>query len=139
MGFIKIMDCKQVVKYNGHLAKSGKTVINFAGIELAHLSKKADKSDLLVHVNTGAILRSYPQDTNRSVILDDMASSIKLLDHFLDNPESYEVVTRCDMYTEPIKEPESILELVSAPHNISHLDVKVKQTKKSFNIGEAKW
>lgn len=132
----------KVVSYEGVIPQSGKSVIEFSGHKLCHRSIKKDKSDLLVHIDTCAILRSYPIGTDRSIVLDDIANNVSLLQNLIDEPESYSIVNRSDVLSEDIKEPESILKLVSLPHSISHLDIDSKvmeKTKKSFNVGNAKW
>ena len=71
------MNGKPVVfLYNGVIPKSGKAIIEFGGIKLCHRSIKADKSDLLVHVESKIIIRSYLMKTDRSIILDDIANNI---------------------------------------------------------------
>jgi len=132
-----------VYRYQKNIPKSGKSVIDFAGHKLCHRNIKADKSDLLVHVESGIVLRSYPRDTDRSVVLNDMAKNIEKLDHFLDNTESYEILDSKPELHKQFKEPESILAKVSAPHNLSHLDVKPipkkQSVKKSYNLKDATW
>jgi len=132
----------QVVIYEGVIPQGGKSVIEFAGHKLVHRSIKKDKSDLLVHAGTGVIIRSYPIGSDRSIILDDMAENIYKLDHFLDNPTSYELVKRCDMSKIEIKKPPNALDLLPAPHNISYRDVAkifVSKIKRTFNVGKAVW
>lgn len=128
----------QVVRYEGTIPQSGKSVVEFAGHKLCHRSIKKDKSDLLVHVDTGVIIRSYPMGSARSKVLNDLANNIDKLERFLDKPENYEVVTRSDLSKVEIKEPVSILELLSAPHSISYKDV-IRVIKKTFNVGKSKW
>jgi len=132
-----------VYRYQKNIPKSGKSVIDFAGHKLCHRSIKADKSDLLVHIESGIVLRSYPRDTDRSVVLNDMAKNIEKLDHFLDNADDYEIVDSKPELHKQFKEPESILDRVSSPHNISHKDVKAipkkQSVKKSYNLKDATW
>ena len=86
---------KQIVfVYTGVIPKSGKAIIEFGGIKLCHRSIKADKSDLLVHVESKTIVRSYPMKTDRGIILDDIANNIDRLKHFIEAPEAYKVEER---------------------------------------------
>ncbi len=133
---------KQVALYEGTIPQSGKQIIEFAGHKLCHRSIKKDKSDLLVHVDTGIIIRSHPMGTERSIVLDDLANNIKKLEHFIDNPTKYNMVTRNNLSSGDIKEPTSVLELLSAPHNISYKDVVnriINKIKKTFNVSKSVW
>ncbi len=80
--------------YAGHLAKSGKTMIEFAGHKMNHIDKAADKCSLLVHNETKVIVRAYPKHTERSKVLDDLAQNIEKLNHFIENPDEYETYIR---------------------------------------------
>ena len=85
---------KTVYLYGKNVPKSGKSVFEFGGISMCHRSLVADKCDILVHVESGIIARAYPAKTERSVILDDMAQNMKLIEHFIRNTESYSIEER---------------------------------------------
>lgn len=84
----------EVVLYDGTIPKSGKQIIEFSGIKLCHRSIAKDKSDILVHVDSGIIVRAYPKKTDRSVILNDLANNIDKLNHFIEHPNSYKLIER---------------------------------------------
>ena len=131
---MKMMIGSQKVRlYQGHLAKSGKSIIEFGGHKLSHLSKVADKSDLLVHNETGVVLRAYPAKTDRAIVLDDLAGMVHVLEHYLKHQESFEICDVKDLLAKPVKEATSVLELLPAPHNIGveHIEPVVpKDTRK---------
>jgi len=141
---------KQIVYlYGGVLPKSGKQSVNFADHTLVHRSIKADKSDLLVHLESRIIVRAYPLGTDRSIILNDLADNFEILEHFLANPDEYEVQERPKVLKVLDKPKESVLDKLNAPFNLSYKDVdvvvpKFKQEfklpiKKSFNMSDAKF
>ena len=123
--------------YEKNIQKSGSSVFEFAGIKLVHRSIKADKSDFVVHSDTKAVIFAMPLGSERARALDYLANKIDLLRSFIDSPDGYEVISLSDLSSDIVKEPQCILELVSAPHNISLADIKPE--KKSFNLKEAKW
>ena len=135
-----------VIQYEGVIPKSGASVFDFASHRLCHRSIKKDKSDYIIHIDTKTILLAMPIGSERSIALNYMAKNIDKIEHFISSPESYDIVVASDYPQKEIKETQSILELVSAPHNISHKDVtRVFNTqymlpiKKQFNVGEATW
>ena len=130
------MGCK-VWLYTGVVPKSGSQVIEFGGIKLVHRSVAKDKSDLLVHYDTRVVVRLYPKKTDRSIVLDDVAKNIDKLKRFILEPNRYDMVNQGDLSSEVIKEPESILNGLVAPHNISYLDIKPKKNK--YIVKESKW
>lgn len=147
------MNGKPVVfLYNGVIPKSGKAIIEFGGIKLCHRSIKADKSDLLVHVESKIIVRSYPMKTDRSIILDDIANNIDKLKRFIEAPEAYKVEERVKLsktkenaeYT-PQKDFQGLSYSRSGIYahlngdNPSCVTGCGKKEKKIFNVGEAKW
>ena len=85
---------QQVVFYSGVVPQSGKQIIEFGEHTLCHRSIVDDKSDLLVHVGTRVVLMSYPAKTDRSIVLNNLADNIHKLEHYLRNPESYEIVDK---------------------------------------------
>lgn len=140
---------QKVRLYLGHLAKSGKSVIEFSGHKLSHCSKVADKSDLLVHNESKVVLRAYPIKTDRVIVLDDLAKSVHKLEHYLKHPESFEVCDVKDLLSKPTEVATSVLELLPAPHNISHEDVEFDSScvtggcssveKKKYSQRNFKW
>jgi len=123
--------------YEGALPKGGKQVIEFSGIKLCHRSIAKDKSDLLVHIDTRVVVRSYPRNTDRSIVLDDIAKNIDKLKDFTLAPQSYDMVQQGQLLPEVIKESVSILSKLESPHNISYEDIN--QVKKKYNLKEAKF
>lgn len=85
---------KTVYLYEGNIPRSGKSFILFGGHKLNHLSKGVDGSDYLVHQETKIIIRAYPKKTIRSKVLNDLASNLVILEHFLDHQEEYELMVR---------------------------------------------
>ncbi len=83
-----------VYTYDKNLPKSGKSIIEFCAHKLCHRSLVSDKSDMLVHVDSRVVLRSYPTKTDRSIVLDDMANNIERLEQFLGNQELYNIQSR---------------------------------------------
>ena len=142
---------KIVFLYGGHLAKSGKTVIEFAGHKLNHLDKVIDKSALLVHNETGIVVRAYARGTDRSVILDDLAENVEKLEHFLENPDEYEVQERPKAFKVKTEDEETTYDTYKEPSysrsgKFAHLneDTQFKQEymlpiKKSYDVGKAEW
>ena len=135
---------KQIVYlYGKNIPKSGKSVFEFGGIKMCHRSIGADKSDLLVHIDTAAIIRSYPAKTDRSVVLDDMAQNLKILNHFIAHRESYSVEERpkpekkkdndADVTYAMFKEPS-----YSRSGKFNHLN-KDAVVKKKYDIRKSKW
>ena len=111
---------QKVRLYDGHLAKSGKSIIEFGGHKLSHCSKVADKSDLLVYNESKVILRSYPAKTERAIVLNDLATQIPKLEHYLKHPESFEVVDVKILLGKASIEAEDTLEIDSMPREPSY-------------------
>ena len=139
---------KQIVYlYDGVLPKSGKQVTQFADHTLIHRSIKGDKSDLLVHLDSRVIIRSYPLGTDRSVILNDLADNFKRLEHFLRNPESYEVKHRPKIDKKKADADEDVVYNIerepsySRSGNYAHLNKDYEPTKelKKYNMKDIKW
>ncbi len=137
---------KQIVYlYGGVLPKSGKQVTQFADHTLVHRSVKADKSDLLVHLESKIIVRSYPMGTDRSVILDDLADNFARLQHFIDNPSEYEVMERPKVSKVKVEDTETSYDITMTHYSDgSPVKPRFKQEymlplKKSYDVGEAKW
>jgi len=137
---------KIVFLYEGVLPKSGKQSVNFADHTLVHRSIKADKSDLLVHLETRIIVRAYPLDTDRSVILNDLADNFEKLEHFLANRELYEVKERPKVLK--IKKEDSERDYdINMTHYSDGSEVKPSKfkqefmlpLKKSYDVGKATW
>ena len=83
----------QIVKvYEGTIPKNGASVFEFKGIKFTHRSLKKDKIDVVVHIDTGIIISTYPPKTDRNIILDDLAKNIDKIDNFINNPEGYQMV-----------------------------------------------
>ncbi len=68
--------------YEGTLPKSGASCFTFAGIKLVHRSIGKDRSDYLIHADTGAVIMTPPRKTDRAKILDYLASRIDELREF---------------------------------------------------------
>jgi len=143
---MKAKSGKQVVyRYGKNVPASGKSVVDFAGHKLCHRSVGVDKSDLLVHIGSGIILRAYPKGTNRSVILDDMAENVEKLDHFLDNREQYLIEDRPKL----LKEKDIVVEKtydvsMSKYSDGSPVESKFKQEyklplKKTYDVSASSW
>lgn len=122
---------QKVRLYEGHLAKSGKSILEFGGHKLSHVSKVADKSDMLVHNESKVVLMSYPAKTDRAIVLDNLAENVHKLEHYLKHPESFEICSLEDLLRKPVKVATSVLELLPAPHNIGVDDLK-EEPKKTF-------
>lgn len=149
----KMKNGKPVVfLYNGVIPKSGKAIIEFGGIKLCHRSIRADKSDLLVHVDTKIIVRSYPIKTDRGIVLDDIANNIDKLKHFIEAPEAYLLEERVKLSKkeEDVSNTPSNADKkpsYSRAGNYAHLNDDNpscvtgcgRKEKKRFNVGEAKW
>ena len=130
---------QQVVFYEGVIPKSGLSVFEFGGRKFCHRSIKKDKSDYLVDVESKVTLMAYPLGSDRSLVLNHLAENIHKLEHYLRHPESYEVVSRKDLFKEEVIVPLSVLETVPSPHNLSWKDVEPKAIKKKYNMMERKW
>ena len=137
---------RQVVYiYDGHIAKSGKTIFEFGSHKLAHIDKVADKSALLVDVESRVILRSYPAKADRSVILNDLADNFKRLEHFLRNPESYEVKHRPKIDKKKADADEDVVYNIerepsySRSGNYAHLNKDADEPMKKYNQKEFRW
>jgi len=138
-----------VYLYEGTLPKSGKQSVNFADHTLVHRSVAKDKSDLLVHLESRIIVRAYPMKTDRSIILNDLADNLETLEHFLANPDEYEVQERPKVLKVLVPPRENVLNKLNAPFNLSYKDVDVVEPKfkqeymlplkKSYDVGESKW
>ena len=81
----------RVKLYQGVINKSGKSVFDFSGVRLVHRSVKADKSDYIVHQETGAVILAMPIGSERSRALDYLAKHINRLLEFDTEPQSYEL------------------------------------------------
>ena len=69
----------KVRRYSGTVPASGKQVFKFGTENFCHRSVAKDKVDYLVRVADKAILRCYPTNTDRLVIIEDLASNIESL------------------------------------------------------------
>ena len=131
-----------VVKlYENIVPKSGKSVIDFAGIKLCHRSVAKDKSDYLVHIETKAVIMAYPRGTDRSIVLENIAKNIDALNHYIGQPQSYELVSPNEVIKEDAKELESTYSTYKKPSysrsgNYSHLN---KGSKKKYIVKDLKW
>ncbi len=86
------MDKIKVTKYTGTIPAGGKQVFKFGAYTLCHRSIKADKSDFLVNVDDGMIIRAYPIGTSRNIILEDIAENMDTLDRYFKHSSRYELV-----------------------------------------------
>jgi len=135
---------KQIVYlYGKNIPKSGKSVFEFGGMKMCHRSIGADKSDLLVHIDSKIIVRSYPAKTERSVVLDDMAYNIKKIEHFLHHPESYDVQPKPDAVKIKKDDEDVVYDTHREPSysrsgNYNHLNKDVA-VKKKYNQKEFRW
>ena len=111
---------QKVRLYEGHLAKSGKSILEFGGHKLSHVSKVADKSDMLVHNESKVVLMSYPAKTDRAIVLDNLAENIHKLEHYLKHPESFEVVDIGILLGKQATEASSAIEIDSMPREPSY-------------------
>ena len=131
---------KQVVYlYGKHIPKSGKSVFEFSGIKMCHRSVVLDKCDLLVHIDSGIIIRSYPAKTDRSIVLNDMASNLLKVNHFIHHAESYSVEERPK--PQPKKDDDADVEYnISMTHysDGSPVCTRVKEVKK-YNQKDFRW
>ncbi len=137
-----MMSSKQIVyRYGKNTPKSGKSVFDFASHKLCHRSVGVDKSDILVHIESGIIIRAYPKKTDRSVILDDMAENIEKLEHFLAHREQYIVEDRPKIQKTKDIAVEKTYD-VSMSHYSNGESVKPKsnkQTKKIYDVTASSW
>ena len=69
----------QVRKYSGNIPKSGLSVFQFGTEKFCHRSLKKDKTDYLVRLSDGAILRCYQIGTDRMKVLEDLGDNISKL------------------------------------------------------------
>lgn len=152
---MKLKTGKPVRRYDGVIPKSGKAVIDFAGHKLVHRSIKKDKSDLLVHVASGIVLRAYPIGTDRSIVLDDMAKNIDKLYDFVNNPDDYEIVgsdafdtsskkkdkveKEYDTYKEPSYSRQGKFAHLNQDTSCVTGSCSSSSLKKTFNLKDAKW
>ena len=136
------MQSKQVVYiYDGNLPKSGKTVIEFNGVKLVHRSVAKDKGDILVDLETKAIIRAYPKKTDRSKVLNDLAKNFNKLTYFISHPQEFSLEERpkiqpkkdndADVVYNTFKEPS-----YSTSGSYNHLN---KGSKKTYNQKEYQW
>lgn len=136
-----------VCLYEGTIPQGGASIIEFAGHKLCHRSIVKDGSDYLVHVKSRAIIMSYPAKTERSIVLDHLADNIEKLDHFLDSPQSYEMVSPDELlskkknvatieaeHSKCTKEPS-----YSRSGKFAHLNKDQPTKKKSYNVKDSKW
>ncbi len=125
---------KQIVYlYEGVIPKSGKSVIEFGGIKCCHRSIKKDKCDLLVHVDSGIIIRSFPISTQRSQILDDMANHVDKLKHFISHPEAYLIRERPTIQREQERHAEKSGG-ITMTHYSDGSEVKPSKWKQEFKL-----
>ncbi len=82
----------KVTRYTGTIPRSGKQVFKFGAYTLCHRSIKADKSDFLVNVDDGMIVRAYPIGTYRNIILEDIAENMDTLDRYFKHSSRYLLV-----------------------------------------------
>jgi len=136
---------KQIVYlYGKNIPKSGKTVFEFGGIKMCHRSIGADKSDLLIHVDSKIVVRSYPAKTDRSVVLDDMAYNVKKIEHFLHHPESYDVQPKPDAVKIKKDDEDVVYDMPREPSysrsgNYAHLNKDADEPIKKYNMRNQKW
>ena len=81
----------RVKLYNGVIPKSGKAVFSFSGVKLVHRSIAKDKSDYIIHQETGAAILAMPIGSDRSRALDYLAKHIDRLLEFDTEHQSYEL------------------------------------------------
>ena len=136
---------KQIVYlYGKNIPKSGKTVFEFGGIKMCHRSIGADKSDLLIHVDSKIVVRSYPAKTDRSVVLDDMAYNVKKIEHFLHHPESYDVQPKPDAVKIKKDDEDVVYDMPREPSysrsgNYAHLNKDADEPIKKYNQKDFRW
>jgi len=82
---------KRVKLYSGVMPKSGKAVFSFSGVKLVHRSTAKDKSDYIIHQETGAVILAMPIGSDRSRALDCLAKHIDRLLEFNTKHQSYEL------------------------------------------------
>jgi len=128
------MSIKTIYQYEGVIPRSGKSVIEFAGIKLCHRSIKKDKSDLLVHIDSKIIVRAYPIGSDRSLVLDDLAKNIDKLEYFISHRDEFIIESRPKITKSKDNVPEVKYECYKEP---SYSDKG--RTKKSYNVGDIKW
>jgi len=136
---------QQVVFYEGTIPSGGKQVFEFGSRKFVHRSIKKDKSDYLLDQETKIILMAYPLGSNRSIVLNHLAENLHKLEHYIRNPESYEIVDKGVLLQKKSKaaEEEVSYDMEREPSysrsgKFNHLNKDVV-VKKKYNIKEAKW
>ncbi|MDB4681377.1 hypothetical protein OAE88_00555 [bacterium] len=138
------MKTGRVRLYEGVINKSGKSVFSFSGVKLVHRSVKADKSDYIVHQETGAIMFAMPIGSERSRALDYLAKHIERLLAYNTEPTSYELYKQEQL---PKMTKQQRIEAERVPHKPisktpSYSDrgcVAKPKTKRTFDMRYAKW
>jgi len=133
----------QIVKvYEGTIPKNGASVFEFKGIKFTHRSLKKDKIDVVVHIDTGIIISTYPPKTDRNIILDDLAKNIDKIDNFINNPEGYQMVEIAKGTKKDVKEaPEHVITMQTYSNGEKvkpRQACNVKPIRK-FDMRDAKW
>jgi hypothetical protein len=127
----------RVKLYEGVIPKSGKAVFEFAGIKLVHRSVGKDKSDYIVHQDSGAVIMTPPLKTERSKVLDILAGKIDVLRDFVSSIESYELY-ESESSVKKVVEVE--LDYSSSmTHYSDGSCVMPSRRKKSFVVKDIKW
>ncbi len=140
-----VMTGKQIVYlYGKNIPKSGKSVFEFGGIKMCHRSIGADKCDILVHIDSGIVARAYPAKTERSVVLDDMADNIRLVEHFIRNTESYSIEERPKKFKIKKDDEDKVYDTHKEPSysrsgNYAHLNKDADEPTKKYNQKDFKW
>jgi len=130
-----------VYLYEGVIPSSGKQVFTFGEHKLVHRSIKADKSDLLVDIDTRAVIMAYPMKTERSVVLNDVANKIDMLNHFKEHPNSYELIVKDKVIKTKQNDSETQFKTFKEPSysrsgKFANLN---KGVKKTYVLKDSKW
>ncbi len=128
-----------VYLYGKKVPKSGKSIIEFSGIKLCHRSIKADKSDVLVHVDSGIIARAYPIGTGRGVVIEDIANNLDKLKHFIFCPEEFLIEDRPKILKVKKEDTERKYETSMTHYSNGEKVEPRKNKKKKFNVMESVW
>ncbi len=118
------------------MPKSGQTVFPFGAEKFSHRSIKKEKSDYLVRLSDGAILRAYPIGTLREKVIEDLAQNIdKLsLDYELVEDEPLVKVTKKSASEQSIGHVPISMKRYSNGESIVPSNQKVEVRKKSYNL-----
>ncbi len=123
-------------QYNGVIPKSGKSVFPFGAEKFCHRSIKKDKSDYLIRIGDGAILRAYPIGTVREKVIEDLSQNIGKLsqDYELVLDEPLVKVTKKSASEQSIGHIPISMEKYSNGESIVPSNQKVEVRKKSYNL-----